>query len=42
MNALQKNYIQQWIQKANEDKFAIQRLIDPEIVSPSVICFHCE
>ena len=42
MNALQKSYIQQWIQKANEDKLAIQRLIDPEIVSPSVVCFHCE
>lgn len=42
MNALQKNYIHQWIQKANEDKLAIQRLIDPEIVSPSVVCFHCE
>ncbi|HNR43264.1 MAG TPA: HEPN domain-containing protein [Bacteroidales bacterium] len=42
MNALQKEYIHQWIQKANEDKLAIQRLIDPEIVSPSVVCFHCE
>ncbi|MDD5508808.1 MAG: HEPN domain-containing protein [Bacteroidales bacterium] len=42
MNRQQKDYILEWIQKAQEDKLAILRLIEPEIVAPTVICFHCQ
>lgn len=35
-------YISQWIRKAEEDKLAIQRLTEPDIIAPSVVCFHCQ
>jgi HEPN domain-containing protein len=42
MNLRLKEYIQQWISKAMEDKLAIQHLTENSIIAPSVVCFHCQ
>jgi len=41
MNEETKNYIRQWIAKANDDLIVIDKLTQFEIIAPSAICFHC-
>jgi len=42
MSFSKKDYINKWITKAQEDKLAVIRLSEPDIVAPSIICFHCQ
>ncbi len=42
MNDATKNFIKQWLEKANEDLFVVERLIEYEIVATSSVCFHCQ
>jgi HEPN domain-containing protein len=42
MNDATKEFIIQWIEKANEDLYVVERLTEDEIVATSSICFHCQ
>jgi HEPN domain-containing protein len=42
MNEQTKIYVKQWISKADEDLYVINKLSEPEIVATSSICFHCQ
>ncbi|MDA3797648.1 MAG: HEPN domain-containing protein [Kiritimatiellae bacterium] len=42
MNQATKDYIKQWILKAEEDLLVVERLIEGQIVAPASICFHCQ
>jgi HEPN domain-containing protein len=42
MNDATKNFIMQWLVKANEDLFVVERLTQYEIVATSSVCFHCQ
>lgn len=42
MNKDMKEYIQQWLVKANEDILVVNRLMEFKIVAKGSICFHCE
>ena len=37
-----KNYIAQWLTKAEEDLFVVNKLTTDEIIATSTICFHCQ
>ena len=40
MNEETRNYIRQWISKANDDLIVIDKLTQNGIIAPSSICFH--
>lgn len=42
MNKATKDFIKQWLIKANEDLLVVERLVDYEIVATSSACFHCQ
>ena len=42
MNEETRNYIRQWISKANDDLIVIDKLTQNGIIAPSAICFHCQ
>ena len=37
-----RNYILQWILKANDDLIVIDKLTEFGIIAPSAVCFHCQ
>jgi HEPN domain-containing protein len=42
MNQATRDYIKQWILKAEEDLLVVSRLTAGQIVAPAAICFHCQ
>ena len=42
MNNATIDFIKQWLTKANEDLFVVERLTDNEIIATSSVCFHCQ
>lgn len=42
MNNQTKIFIQQWLLKANEDLFVVEKLTEPEIIATTSVCFHCQ
>lgn len=42
MNSATKDFIKQWLLKANEDLLVINRLTEYEIITTSSVCFHCQ
>jgi HEPN domain-containing protein len=42
MNRDTVDFIKQWIQKANEDLFVVNKLTEYEIIATSSVCFHCQ
>jgi len=42
MNEKEKEYLQQWIIKAQDDFITINRLTDGVVVATTSICFHCQ
>lgn len=42
MNDDTKDFINQWIKKAEEDLTVIKKLTEFEIVASSAVCFHCQ
>lgn len=42
MNKATKDFIKQWLLKANEDLLVVERLLDYEIIATSSACFHCQ
>ncbi len=42
MKQATKDFIKQWLLKANEDLLVVQKLTESEIVATSSICFHCQ
>ena len=42
MNKDTIDFIKQWLFKANEDLFVVDKLTEFEIVATSSVCFHCQ
>ncbi len=42
MNNDAKDYIKQWIIKANEDLLVVDKLTEFNIIAASSVCFHCQ
>ncbi len=42
MNQDTKQYIQDWLKKADEDLTVINKLTEFEIIAASAVCFHCQ
>jgi len=42
MNRSTKDYIRQWLNKADEDLLVVQKLSESNILAPSSVCFHCQ
>jgi len=42
MNQATIEFIKQWLLKANEDIFVVEKLTEKEIIAPSSACFHCQ
>jgi len=42
MNKETKQFIRDWIKKANEDLLVINRLTEGSVIATSAICFHCQ
>jgi HEPN domain-containing protein len=42
MNDATKDFIKQWLEKANEDLYVVEKLTENEIVATSSVCFHCQ
>jgi HEPN domain-containing protein len=42
MNQVTKDYIRQWMLKADEDLIVVDRLTDGQMIATSSICFHCQ
>lgn len=42
MNEATKEFIKQWLQKADEDLFVVEKLTESEIIATSSVCFHCQ
>jgi HEPN domain-containing protein len=42
MNDATKDFIKQWLVKANEDLLVVERLTENGIVAASSACFHCQ
>ena len=42
MNEETKQYIRQWIAKADDDLIVIDKLTQFEVVATSAVCFHCQ
>lgn len=37
-----KNFIRQWLDKADEDLIVVKKLTESELTAKSSICFHCQ
>jgi HEPN domain-containing protein len=35
-------FINQWLAKANENMFVVDKLTEDEITATSAVCFHCQ
>jgi HEPN domain-containing protein len=42
MNEENKQYIRQWIAKADDDLIVIEKLTQFEVVATSAVCFYCQ
>jgi HEPN domain-containing protein len=42
MNQVTIDFIKQWLLKADEDLFVVNKLTEFEIVATSSVCFHCQ
>ncbi len=42
MNDATKDFIKQWLFKANEDLLVVERLTEYDIIATSSACFHCQ
>ena len=42
MNEATKDFIGQWLSKANEDLLVVERLTETEIIAATAVCFHCQ
>ncbi len=42
MNQETKQFIKNWITKANDDLLVINKLTEYEIIAASAVCFHCQ
>lgn len=42
MNPETKNYIRQWIAKADDDLIVIDKLTQFDVIATSAVCFHCQ
>ncbi len=42
MNKETKQFIKDWITKANEDLLVINKLTEYEVIAASSVCFHCQ
>jgi HEPN domain-containing protein len=42
MNDGTKDFIRQWLEKANEDLYVVEKLTEKETVATSSVCFHCQ
>lgn len=42
MNNATKDFIKQWLIKANEDLLVVELLTKSEIIATSSVCFHCQ
>jgi HEPN domain-containing protein len=42
MNPATKDFIEQWLSKANEDLIVINKLTEFEIIAKASVCFHCQ
>jgi len=42
MNNETKQFVKDWITKANEDLLVINRLTEGSVIATSAICFHCQ
>lgn len=42
MNEATKEFVVQWMNKANEDLLVVKKLTEFEMVALSSICFHCQ
>ena len=42
MKSETKDFIKQWLIKANEDLLVVDKLTEDDIVATSSICFHCQ
>jgi len=42
MNDDTKDFISQWIKKAEEDLTVVNKLTEFEIIASSAVCFHCQ
>lgn len=42
MNQVTKDYIKQWILKAEEDLIVVDKLTEVQIIAPASVCFHCQ
>jgi len=42
MNDATKDFINQWIAKANEDLLVVNKLTELEFIAKSTVCFHCQ
>jgi len=42
MNDNEKKYLQQWINKAQDDYLTINRLTEGDVIATSSVCFHCQ
>ena len=42
MTFSEKEYVQQWLAKADEDLLVVEKLTDGEIIASNAVCFHCQ
>jgi HEPN domain-containing protein len=42
MNSASKQFIIQWVNKANEDILVVNKLTEFDIIANSAVCFHCQ
>ena len=42
MNNKTKEFVKQWILRANEDLLVVDKLTEFEMVATSSVCFHCQ
>lgn len=42
MNEETREFVIQWMKKANEDLLVVKKLTDYEMVALSSVCFHCQ
>ena len=42
MNKETRNFIQDWLEKVNEDLLVVNKLTEFEIIAASAVCFHCQ
>jgi len=42
MNRATEKFVKQWLERANEDLFVVEKLTKPEMTAISSVCFHCQ